>query len=109
MSSPISTFCVVMTTVSTETQAEELAKKIVSERLGACVQVQQIKSHYMWKGEACAEPEYLLFVKARTAQYEKLESFIKANHSYDTPEIVQVPIYAGSAAYLAWMNEVTGD
>jgi periplasmic divalent cation tolerance protein len=100
-------YCVVLTTTSNEQQAEELAKKIVGAKLGACVQVQQIKSYYMWKGEACADPEYLLFIKTPSAQYDALERFIKANHSYETPEIVQIPIQAGLRAYLSWMDEVT--
>ena len=100
-------YCVVLTTTSSPEQAEELAKKIVFSKLGACVQVQQIKSFYMWKGEACIDPECLLLVKARTAQYAELEAFIKANHSYDTPEIIQLPIIAGSVGYLNWIDEVT--
>jgi periplasmic divalent cation tolerance protein len=108
MSDLASGYCVVLSTTSTEEQAEDLAKKIVSAKLGACVQVQKIKSYYMWKGEANADPECLLIIKARTAQFAELESFIKANHSYETPEIVQLPISAGSAAYFSWMNEVTG-
>jgi periplasmic divalent cation tolerance protein len=100
-------YCVVLTTTANEEQAETLAKKIVAEKLGACVQVQQIKSYYMWKGEACVEPECLLFVKARTEQYSALETFIKANHTYETPEIIQIAIQRGHPAYLNWMTEVT--
>lgn len=100
-------YCVVLTTTANEEQAEALAKKIVSEKLGACVQVQQIKSYYMWKGEACAEPECLLFIKARNEQYSALQAFIKANHTYETPEIIQLPIQSGLPAYLSWMTEVT--
>lgn len=103
-----STYCVVLTTTAGEEQAETLAKKVVEAKLAACVQVTNIKSFYMWKGEACADPECLLFMKARSAQFEELQAFIKANHSYETPEIVQLPIIAGLPAYLAWMDEVTG-
>jgi periplasmic divalent cation tolerance protein len=102
-------FCVVLTTTADEEQAETLAKKIVASKLAACVQVQQIKSFYMWKGEVCAEPECLLFIKARSAQYSALESFIKSSHTYETPEIIQLPIQNGHPAYLKWMVEVTSD
>src|SRR3954468_23023714 len=100
-------YCVVLTTTSNEEQAEALARKIVSAKLGACVQVQQIKSFYMWKGDTCAEPECLLIIKARTDQYQDLETFIKSNHSYETPEVIQIPVLAGSAEYLKWITEVT--
>lgn len=102
------TYCVVLTTTDNEEKAEALAKKIVSAKLGACVQVTGIKSFYMWKGEACSEPEFLLIIKARTEQYDDLQSFIKANHSYETPEIIQLPVSAGHPSYLTWINEVTG-
>ena len=104
-----STYCIVLTTTSTAEQAEGLAKKIVAAKLAACVQVQQIQSYYMWKGDACSEPESLLFIKARQTQYQDLEDFIRQNHSYEIPEIVQLPISAGFAGYLKWIDEVTGD
>lgn len=101
-------YCVVLTTTSTESHADELAKKIVGEKLAACVQVQPIKSFYMWKGESCLSHEYLLFIKTRTALYEALEIFIRKNHSYETPEVIQLPITAGFSGYLHWIDEVTG-
>lgn len=98
-----------MTTTSTEAQADELAKKIMGEKLAACVQVQQIKSYYLWKGETCINPECLLFIKTRVALFQALEEFIRKNHAYETPEIVQIPITAGFTGYLHWIDEVTGD
>lgn len=106
--STVTGYCVVLTTTATAEQADAMARRIVTEKLGACVQVQQIKSYYMWKGEACVEPECLLFVKARTEQYAALEAFIKTNHTYETPEVIQLPIQTGLPAYLSWMSEVTG-
>lgn len=103
------TYCVVLTTTSTEAQADELAKKIIGEKLAACVQIQKIKSYYMWQGESCISPEYLLLIKTRTGLYQALESFIQKHHTYETPEIVQVPITAGFSGYLHWIDEVTGD
>ena len=100
-------YCVVLTTVATAEQAEDLAKKIVVEKLAACVQVQQIRSYYLWKGEACNEPECLLFIKARKSQYPELEDFIRKNHAYQIPEIVQLSITAGFGDYLNWIDEAT--
>lgn len=100
-------YCVVLTTTSSEAHAEELAKKILEHKLAACVQVQQIKSYYMWQGQACHAPECLLFIKARKAHYQALEDFIRQNHSYDIPEIIQLPIAAGLSSYLRWIDEST--
>lgn len=103
-----SKYCMVLTTTETPAQARDLAEKVVREKLAACVQTQQVRSCYTWKGEMHEGAECLLLIKTRTAQYQQLEEFIKKNHLYETPEIVQVPIVAGSKAYLNWIDVVTG-
>jgi periplasmic divalent cation tolerance protein len=102
-----SLYCMVLTTLDSEARAETLAQQIVQARLGACVQVQSIKSFYMWKGQAHREPECLLMIKTRSALYAQLQAFIRAHHSYETPEIVQLPITAGLPDYLAWIEAGT--
>jgi len=101
-------YCLVQTALASEAQAEALAREIVQARLGACVQLQKIRSFYRWKNEAISEPEFLLQIKTRSACYPALEAFIRAHHSYETPEIVQLPIVAGSAEYLLWLDAQTG-
>ncbi len=100
--------CVVQTTLPSEAQAQELARAIVQARLGACVQVQAIRSHYVWQERAHDEAEWLLSIKTRGALYPALEAFIRERHPYDTPELLQLPITAGSADYLAWVDTQTG-
>jgi periplasmic divalent cation tolerance protein len=103
--SPEPGYCLVLTTVSTAQQADTLARQIVEAGLGACVQIEAIRSIYRWQGALCDEPEQRLSIKTRPARFEVLERFIRAHHSYETPEIVQIPITAGSAAYLQWVDE----
>lgn len=98
----------VMTTVASEADAETLAQAIVQARLAACVQVQAIKSFYVWNDAPCATPEWLLLIKTRVGHYPALEVFIRERHSYEVPEIVQLPISAGSADYLGWVAAQTG-
>lgn len=100
--------CVVLTTTSNEAQARELARILLEHKLAACVQVQQIRSYYLWQGETCDAPECLLFIKTRKAQYQALEDLIRLNHPYDIPEIIQLPIAAGLPDYLQWIDEATG-
>ena len=102
-----SAYCMVLTTTASAQQAEELAQAIIAAKLAACVQVQQVQSYYRWEGQVRNEPECLLFIKTRSDQYQALEQFISANHAYETPEIVQLPIIKGSGAYLRWIDEVT--
>lgn len=99
--------CVVQTTLPSEAQAAELARAIVQARLGACVQVQAIRSFYVWQDQAHDESEWLLNIKTRSALYPALEAWIRERHPYETPEIVQLPLTAGSAPYLAWVDANT--
>jgi periplasmic divalent cation tolerance protein len=100
-------YCMVLTTIDSEALAETLAQQIVQAQLGACVQVQPIKSFYMWKGEAHRENEFLLTIKTRSALYPQLQAFIRERHRHETPEIVQLPITAGLPDYLAWIADNT--
>jgi periplasmic divalent cation tolerance protein len=98
-------YILVLTTIAGQEQAGELARSIVSAGLAACVQIQAIRSVYRWKGEVCDEPEHLLMIKTAERRYADLERHIRANHSYETPEIVKLPIAGGSREYLAWIGE----
>ena len=100
-------YCLVLTTTATAEEAQSLAQGIVESRLGACVQIQPIQSVYRWQGTLCNDTEFRLSVKTSQARYAALERFIATHHSYETPEIVQVPITAGSEAYLQWIAEGT--
>lgn len=103
------TACIVMTTAGTEDEADQLAQAIVESRLAACVQIQRVRSIYRWQGETRQEPEWQLSMKTRTGRYAQIEALIRERHSYELPEIVQLPITAGSAAYLHWVAQSTED
>ena len=101
------TYCMVMTAVDEEAAAEKLAQQLVDARLVACVQIQEVTSFYAWQGQSRRDKEYLLLIKSRQSLYTAIEAFIREHHSYQVPEILQVPVTAGSADYLAWMREQT--
>jgi periplasmic divalent cation tolerance protein len=97
-------FCIVMTSLGTEDEAETLAAEIVEARLAACVQIERVRSLYIWRDALHREPEWVLHIKTLDACYAALEAFIRERHSYQTPEIVRVPITGGSADYLGWVE-----
>jgi periplasmic divalent cation tolerance protein len=101
-----SNFAIVLTTVGTEQQAEALAQKILEGKLAACIQIQKIKSSYWWNEKIEHGDEYLLSIKTKTNLFSSLSEFIKKNHSYETPEIIQIQIISGSNKYLEWMDSV---
>jgi periplasmic divalent cation tolerance protein len=101
-------FSVVLTTAGSETQARELAEALVGSRLAACVNiVGPICSVFRWEGEIQSEEERLLVIKSRTALFPKIEKTILEVHSYDCPEIIQLPIHAGFKGYLGWLGAET--
>lgn len=105
--SSANTYCVVQTALASEAEAAALARQIVQARLGACVQMQAVRSFYVWKEQAHDEAEWQLSIKTRAALWPQLEAFIRERHPYETPEIIQLPISAGSAPYLAWVDHST--
>ena len=97
--------CLVTTALGTEDEAESLAASLVEAGLAACVQVVHVRSFYAWEGELRREPEWVLVAKTRTARFDELQAFIRQRHSYDTPEILQLPVSGGSADYLRWLAD----
>jgi periplasmic divalent cation tolerance protein len=99
--------CVVMTTVSSKEQAEKIARAVLEARLAACVQIQEITSYYWWDDKISREGEQLLYLKTTADKYQALEALLIANHSYDTPEILQLSIETGFEKYLGWIQKET--
>ncbi|CAN1340831.1 Protein CutA, chloroplastic [Linum perenne] len=101
---------VVYVTVPSREAGKKLANSIVKERLAACVNiVPGIESVYEWKGEIQTDSEELLIIKTRQSLLESLTEHVKANHEYDTPEVISLPITGGSTAYLEWLKKSTRD
>ena len=97
-----------LTTVDSAEDAERLGRSVVSARLAACVQiVGPIRSLYWWEDKVDDAQEWQLLAKTTSECLPKLERHIKANHSYDTPEIIATPITWGSQEYLGWVSAET--
>lgn len=97
----------VVTTTDSEGAAAALARSIVDARGGACVQVVPIRSFYRWDDAVQDDPEWQLQIKTSATRMDALVALIKAEHTYDVPEIIATPITGGNDAYLAWLDEET--
>ena len=96
---------IVFSTCADETEALRLANTLVEARLAACVNVlPAIQSVYRWQGAIENAREILLVVKTTRQRFEAVCDLISTVHSYDTPEIIAVPVAAGSEKYLAWLT-----
>lgn len=86
-------------------EATRLADLLVGAQLAACVQIfPEMESVYRWQGKIERQSEILLIVKTTAGKFADLEREVRALHSYETPEIVAVPIVAGSNPYLEWLT-----
>ena len=98
----------VMTTTETETDAQTIARAVVEQRLAGCVQiVGPITSVFWWQGQIEMAEEWLCVIKSRRDLYAALEQSILALHPYDVPELLAIPVTAGSKDYLEWLDSET--
>ena len=101
----MSAYVQVLTTVASEEEAGRIAAGLLERRLAACVQtVGPIVSRYRWRGELEEQREWQCLAKTEAARYEEIEGAIRALHSYEEPEIVAIPVLAGSKGYLDWVS-----
>ncbi len=99
---------VVFVTAATAEQAERLGRIILESRLAACVNVLHgIRSIFRWEDKINVENECLMLIKTTLERYPELEAVIRRHHSYTIPEIIALPVIAGSAPYLGWVRDET--
>ena len=103
-------FLVVLITAPDLSTAQDLGKTLVEEKIAACVNlVPGLVSIYSWEGAIQEDQEVLLVVKTRSELLEsQLIPLVQKHHPYDLPEIIGLPIAAGSQAYLDWIRDETG-
>ena len=98
-------FTVVLVTAPDVKVARKLAAACLQARAAACVNiVPGLESHYWWQGKVERGSELLLVIKTTTARLSALEKCVLANHPYDTPEFVVLPISSGNRRYLDWIS-----
>ncbi len=108
MAQTLDEYGVVLVTASSQAEAERIASALVEAKLAACVNLMPIRSVYTWQGEICSDEEWQLVIKTCLHHFSKLEAKVRSLHSYETPEIIALPILAGSPPYLQWIREVCG-
>jgi len=101
---------VVLVTCGSAKEARRIARAVVEQKLAACVNVldARVESVYRWKGKVESAKEFLLLIKTSRRRLPALQKKIQQLHSYDVPEVVALPIVAGSRRYLAWVNDSVG-
>ena len=96
----------IVTTTDRKDLAERIGQSLVDRRLAACVQiVGPIRSIYRWQGETESAEEWQCWIKTTRERFAAVEQAIRELHTYAVPEILAIPVVAGNAAYLQWLEE----
>ncbi len=98
----------ILTNVPDQATAEKLARALIDEGAAACVNVlAPCRSIYRWQGAVEAADEIPLLIKSTAANYADVERIVRAQHPYDVPELIALPITQGLPAWLAWLAQET--
>lgn len=101
-------YILIFITTGSVQEAEMIANVLVKKRLAACGNiVPAIRSIFWWQGSLENEQETLLILKSRSALFSEIIMVVKTLHSYEEPEIIAMPILAGSKSYLTWIEKET--
>ena len=98
----------VITNFPDRDSAAKLARRLIEEHLAACINIlSPCASVYRWKGKTEEAEEFPMLIKSTRGRYPELEAAIRADHPYELPEIIAVPLAGGLPAYLDWVDAET--
>lgn len=99
-------FIAIFITVSTKKEAQKISKKLLEEKLVACINIiGQINSSFWWKNKIESANEILLIAKTQLIFFDEIVKVVKSIHSYAVPEIIALPIIGANKNYLDWIKE----
>jgi periplasmic divalent cation tolerance protein len=98
-------YCLVLVSAPSEAEAKAIAQSLVQAKLAACASITPIQSIYRWQGQIHTEPEWQLTIKTTMESFDALQHRILTLHSYEVPEILAIPVQAGAAMYLRWIDD----
>lgn len=98
-------FSIIYITAGSMDEAKNIGKKLVEERLAACVNIFPIYSIYRWKDNIEEANEFVILAKSITDKVEDIEKRVKQLHSYEVPCVISFKIDSGSEGYLDWIRE----
>lgn len=95
---------VVLVTAPDSESGASIARKLVQERLVACVNLlPAVRSIYRWEGRVEDDGEVLLVIKTSAARCDAVAGRVKDLHPYELPEVIALPVVGGSPGYLDWV------
>ena len=99
-------YVLISTTLPSKDTATAVARRLVEEKLAACVQVSgPIHSTYRWEGRIEQGEEWLCTAKSLSSLFSRIERAIGDLHPYDVPEIIATPLVDVAASYAKWLEQ----
>ena len=97
---------IVVTTTSDERSVlEKISYQLIESQVAACVQISgPITSYYRWEGKIETSEEWVCLIKTCQERFNELQATVMEQHNYDEPQLIALPITAGSQGYLEWMK-----
>ena len=98
-------YIIILVTAKDRKEAEQIAKGLLEAKLVACANIiEGVQSLFWWQGKIDSSKEVLLILKTKKILFKKVSTKVKSLHSYQTPEIIALPIVHGSEDYLQWLG-----
>jgi periplasmic divalent cation tolerance protein len=96
--------CEVVVTAADAEWLAQFTRRLVEDRLAACGhQIAAIRSIYRWDGAVQDDPEARVALHTRTALVEAIVARANAEHPYDVPCVIALPVVAANPAYAEWV------
>jgi len=100
--------CIILIACQSRKEADIIAASLLKKRLAACANIiLGVNSNFWWDGKIDKAREVLLMLKTRRGNFKRIEKEVRRLHSYEVPEIIAIPIIAGSKDYLGWIEKET--
>jgi periplasmic divalent cation tolerance protein len=99
-------FSVIYITTKNINEARKISGVLLRKKLIACANIFPIESQFWWKGKIEKCSESAIICKTNSKNVEKVIDTVKKNHSYDIPDVVEIPIKSGNKDFLKWIDEV---
>ena len=97
---------VIFITTGTDEEAHRIANILLNQRKVACVNIlPKVSSLFWWQDKLDSAQESLLIIKTKASLLDEIVTLVKEIHSYDTPEIIALPIIGGNHDYLDWIGK----
>ena len=97
---------VVLVTAKDKAEAQKIARGLLNAKLIACANIMEgVQSLFWWQGKIDEAGEALLIMKSKKTVFKKIVAKVKSLHSYDTPEVIALPIIDGNLEYLKWVDQ----